>query len=256
MCFIFLVCAFLIWVEKWGSTCQHSCLDIMVGDAATFLPFFFLCGCLLGWRNYWWDPCVWSIKGGYVSRSSNLIGPNYKLLAMGIDPNYKLNHPLIYVECDHWLKCLELCLLIMGFSWMQHLFTDDKGVATFKGIPFMTSGGPCTCSIPKASIKWPWRMCSVSLTPITVNLICWVMQTMLLTDQCLQVFVSVFKLYILTMETHHKNARACFFCLFYCLLLLIWSHERALIYCYISQITQVPHSTWAWWCRRPSRSER
>ncbi|RVW42435.1 putative methionine--tRNA ligase [Vitis vinifera] len=34
-----------------------------------------------------------------------------------------------------------------------HLFTDDKGVATFKGIPFMTSGGPCTCSIPKASIK-------------------------------------------------------------------------------------------------------
>ncbi|GFY84464.1 nucleic acid-binding, OB-fold-like protein [Actinidia rufa] len=34
-----------------------------------------------------------------------------------------------------------------------HLFTDDKGVATFKGIPFMTSGGPCTSSIPKASIK-------------------------------------------------------------------------------------------------------
>jgi aminoacyl tRNA synthase complex-interacting multifunctional protein 1 len=26
-------------------------------------------------------------------------------------------------------------------------------VATFKGIPFMTSGGPCTSSIPKASIK-------------------------------------------------------------------------------------------------------
>ena len=42
MCFIFLVCAFLIWVEKWGSTCQHSCLDIMVGDAATFLPLFFV----------------------------------------------------------------------------------------------------------------------------------------------------------------------------------------------------------------------
>ncbi|XAR66033.1 Methionine--tRNA ligase [Bertholletia excelsa] len=34
-----------------------------------------------------------------------------------------------------------------------HLFTDDKGVATFKGIPFMTSGGPCISSIPKASIK-------------------------------------------------------------------------------------------------------
>ncbi|XP_043813979.1 aminoacyl tRNA synthase complex-interacting multifunctional protein 1-like isoform X5 [Manihot esculenta] len=34
-----------------------------------------------------------------------------------------------------------------------NLFTDDKGVATFKGIPFMTSGGPCTSSIPKASIK-------------------------------------------------------------------------------------------------------
>ncbi|GLT46031.1 hypothetical protein SLA2020_198210 [Shorea laevis] len=34
-----------------------------------------------------------------------------------------------------------------------HLFTDDKGVATFKGIPFMTSAGPCTSSIPRASIK-------------------------------------------------------------------------------------------------------
>ncbi|KAL7253562.1 hypothetical protein ACSBR1_007986 [Camellia fascicularis] len=34
-----------------------------------------------------------------------------------------------------------------------HLFTDDKGEATFKGIPFMTSAGPCTSSIPKASIK-------------------------------------------------------------------------------------------------------
>ncbi|KAI8032839.1 Methionine--tRNA ligase, cytoplasmic [Camellia lanceoleosa] len=34
-----------------------------------------------------------------------------------------------------------------------HLFTDDKGVATFKGIPFMTSAGSCTSSIPKASIK-------------------------------------------------------------------------------------------------------
>ncbi|CAK9135900.1 unnamed protein product [Ilex paraguariensis] len=34
-----------------------------------------------------------------------------------------------------------------------HLFTNDEGVATFKGIPFMTSAGPCTSSIPKASIK-------------------------------------------------------------------------------------------------------
>ncbi|KAF7830862.1 aminoacyl tRNA synthase complex-interacting multifunctional protein 1 [Senna tora] len=34
-----------------------------------------------------------------------------------------------------------------------NLFTDEKGVATFKGIPFMTSGGPCTSSIPKATIK-------------------------------------------------------------------------------------------------------
>ncbi|KAI4306962.1 hypothetical protein L6164_030197 [Bauhinia variegata] len=34
-----------------------------------------------------------------------------------------------------------------------NLFTDDKGVATFKGIPFMTSGGPCTSSISRAAIK-------------------------------------------------------------------------------------------------------
>lgn len=34
-----------------------------------------------------------------------------------------------------------------------HLYTDDKGVATFKGTPFMTSAGPCTSSIFKASIK-------------------------------------------------------------------------------------------------------
>lgn len=42
---------------------------------------------------------------------------------------------------------------LMGVSLLQHLFTDDKGVATFKGIPFMTSAGSCTSSIPKASIK-------------------------------------------------------------------------------------------------------
>ncbi|XP_068329512.1 probable methionine--tRNA ligase [Pyrus communis] len=34
-----------------------------------------------------------------------------------------------------------------------NLFTDDKGVATFRGIPFMTSAGPCTSSIPKGTIK-------------------------------------------------------------------------------------------------------
>ncbi|KAJ0975478.1 hypothetical protein J5N97_017443 [Dioscorea zingiberensis] len=33
------------------------------------------------------------------------------------------------------------------------MYTDDKGVATYKGIPFMTTAGPCTSSIPKASIK-------------------------------------------------------------------------------------------------------
>ncbi|XP_060211136.1 methionine--tRNA ligase, cytoplasmic isoform X2 [Lycium barbarum] len=34
-----------------------------------------------------------------------------------------------------------------------NLFTDDKGIATFKGIPFMTSAGPCISSIPRATIK-------------------------------------------------------------------------------------------------------
>ncbi|XP_042014537.1 aminoacyl tRNA synthase complex-interacting multifunctional protein 1-like [Salvia splendens] len=34
-----------------------------------------------------------------------------------------------------------------------NLFTDEKGVATFKGIPFMTSSGPCSSSIPSGSIK-------------------------------------------------------------------------------------------------------
>nr|XP_043632174.1 probable methionine--tRNA ligase isoform X2 [Erigeron canadensis] len=34
-----------------------------------------------------------------------------------------------------------------------NLFTDDKGVATFKGIPFMTSAGPCTSTIPNGSVK-------------------------------------------------------------------------------------------------------
>lgn len=34
-----------------------------------------------------------------------------------------------------------------------HLYTDDKGVATYKGIPFLTSAGPCTSSITNAAIK-------------------------------------------------------------------------------------------------------
>ncbi|KAK9118296.1 hypothetical protein Scep_016389 [Stephania cephalantha] len=34
-----------------------------------------------------------------------------------------------------------------------HLYTDEKGIATFKGIPFMTSAGACKSSIPNASIK-------------------------------------------------------------------------------------------------------
>ncbi|KAJ6806388.1 aminoacyl tRNA synthase complex-interacting multifunctional protein 1 [Iris pallida] len=34
-----------------------------------------------------------------------------------------------------------------------HLYTDDKGIATYKGIPFMTSAGPCTSKISRASIK-------------------------------------------------------------------------------------------------------
>eukprot|EP01018_Ginkgo_biloba_P004450 Gb_36309 [translate_table: standard] len=34
-----------------------------------------------------------------------------------------------------------------------HLYTDDKGVATYKGVPFMTSVGACTSSIVNAGIK-------------------------------------------------------------------------------------------------------
>ncbi|XP_057851459.1 uncharacterized protein LOC131061665 [Cryptomeria japonica] len=34
-----------------------------------------------------------------------------------------------------------------------HLFTDDKGVATYKGVPFMTSAGPCHSSLSNAGIK-------------------------------------------------------------------------------------------------------
>ncbi|KAI3911385.1 hypothetical protein MKW98_010272 [Papaver atlanticum] len=34
-----------------------------------------------------------------------------------------------------------------------YLSTDDKGIATFKGIPFMTSAGPCTSSIPNGTVK-------------------------------------------------------------------------------------------------------
>lgn len=34
-----------------------------------------------------------------------------------------------------------------------HLYTDGNGIATYKGIPFMTSAGPCTSSILNAGIK-------------------------------------------------------------------------------------------------------
>ncbi|KAL6853767.1 hypothetical protein ACP4OV_019796 [Aristida adscensionis] len=34
-----------------------------------------------------------------------------------------------------------------------HLRTDENGTATFKGVPFTTSAGPCRSSIPNASIK-------------------------------------------------------------------------------------------------------
>lgn len=44
--------------------------------------------------------------------------------------------------------------LMVLLRWLQNLYTDEKGIATFKGIPFMTSAGPCTSSIPKATIKW------------------------------------------------------------------------------------------------------
>ncbi|TVU36649.1 hypothetical protein EJB05_18591 [Eragrostis curvula] len=34
-----------------------------------------------------------------------------------------------------------------------HLRTDENGIATFKGIPFTTSAGPCKSSIPNANVK-------------------------------------------------------------------------------------------------------
>ncbi|KAJ3669083.1 hypothetical protein LUZ60_011033 [Juncus effusus] len=34
-----------------------------------------------------------------------------------------------------------------------HLYTDKNGVAMFRGVPFMTSAGPCTSSIQKATVK-------------------------------------------------------------------------------------------------------
>ncbi|KAK3162312.1 hypothetical protein QOZ80_1BG0088080 [Eleusine coracana subsp. coracana] len=34
-----------------------------------------------------------------------------------------------------------------------HLRTDENGIATFKGIPFTTSAGPCRSSIPNANVK-------------------------------------------------------------------------------------------------------
>uniref|UniRef100_A0A0A9AEQ6 Uncharacterized protein n=1 Tax=Arundo donax TaxID=35708 RepID=A0A0A9AEQ6_ARUDO len=34
-----------------------------------------------------------------------------------------------------------------------HLRTDENGIATFNGIPFTTSAGPCRSSIPNANVK-------------------------------------------------------------------------------------------------------
>ncbi|CAI9091899.1 OLC1v1027010C3 [Oldenlandia corymbosa var. corymbosa] len=34
-----------------------------------------------------------------------------------------------------------------------HLSTDSSGIATYKGVPFMTSAGPCKSSIPNGSVK-------------------------------------------------------------------------------------------------------
>ncbi|XP_010232494.1 aminoacyl tRNA synthase complex-interacting multifunctional protein 1 [Brachypodium distachyon] len=34
-----------------------------------------------------------------------------------------------------------------------HLRTDENGIATFRGIPFITSAGPCRSSVPNADVK-------------------------------------------------------------------------------------------------------
>lgn len=46
------------------------------------------------------------------------------------------------------LKCLEL----VG-DVGQDLKTDAEGVPQYRGMPFMTSAGPCTSSIPLAIVK-------------------------------------------------------------------------------------------------------
>jgi aminoacyl tRNA synthase complex-interacting multifunctional protein 1 len=33
------------------------------------------------------------------------------------------------------------------------LHTDGNGIATYRGVPFTTSAGPCRSSVPNASIK-------------------------------------------------------------------------------------------------------
>nr|GMC92911.1 probable methionine--tRNA ligase [Ipomoea batatas] len=47
----------------------------------------------------------------------------------------------------------DIHVITIVFPWTQNLSTDDNGVATFKGIPFMTSAGPCTSSLTRASIN-------------------------------------------------------------------------------------------------------
>nr|CAB3474643.1 unnamed protein product [Digitaria exilis] len=47
------------------------------------------------------------------------------------------------------------CELTTNFivSFIQHLRTDENGIATFKGIPFTTSAGPCRSSIRNGNVK-------------------------------------------------------------------------------------------------------
>ncbi|XP_047983549.1 uncharacterized protein LOC125224224 [Salvia hispanica] len=50
-------------------------------------------------------------------------------------------------------KIAPLCYLRCTSTRNTNLFTDVKGVAMFDGIPFMTSSGSCSSSIPNGSIK-------------------------------------------------------------------------------------------------------
>ena len=82
--------------------------------------------------------------------------------------------------------CSITCQIIIGCSWLttysvnslssnlivsciQHLRTDENGIATFKGIPFTTSAGPCRSSIRNGNVKW-WahQACSMLIPDIDV----------------------------------------------------------------------------------------